>query len=63
MLFSLLSPNAEVSPSDQHEEQLQAVQLCPDYVLASEDQDYISALCSVHTQFLPVKTRAQESGG
>ena len=47
MLFSLVSPNTEGSPSDQHEEQLRAVELCPDCVLASEDQDYISALCSV----------------
>lgn len=42
--------------------QLWAVQLCPDYVLTSKDQDYFSALCSVHALFLPVETRAQKAG-
>lgn len=54
--------NAEGSPSDQHEGQLWAVQLCPEYVLTSKDQDYFSALCSVHALFLPVETRAQKVG-
>lgn len=58
----IIFSNAEGSPSDQHEGQLWAVQLCPDYVLTSKDQDYLSALCSVHALFLPVETRAQKVG-